>query len=271
MDNGARVESMDFTGSAGQIFVRQPQARFTKDFGQQELSVSVEAPFGDLISTQNSTNPQTGVTLIGNGTGTPRGSLPDIVLKDDFSYASDGYISLHTVFNQINIDRSGGASLPASSNNFTKVAYGYGIALTGRQGTTGKDVIQYDFHGGEGTGRYIYDITSTANYFNGTTGTLYVEKYYGGTVGYKHYWSDQFRSNFFGGFMHEINTVPLTSLTAAQQNAENKNVISGNINLIWQPYDPLQIGIEYMRGYRRVQNGEEGDLNRFESSFIYGF
>jgi hypothetical protein len=255
MDTAAMPETMDYIGPAGTIFVRQAQLRYAHDLGPVTLSGSIEAPLGN-----QSTATQTAVTYSnGSTTDSAHGKLPDAVIRADYKYTDDGYVSLRGLGSQMNIDRSVGAT------NNTASEYGYGIALSGKQGFLAKDAVIYDFVYGKGTGRYVYDVGASGNYYNTTNNFFDEQRYYAGTVGVQHIWSDQFRSNLFGGAIRNINDTQYSGLTA------NKYVASGHVNLIWQPVPAYKVGLEYMHGYRKIENGEEGQLNRMEGSFIFGF
>ncbi len=264
MDTNAMPESLDYIGPAGTIFVRQPQVRYTQAFGPLTLSGSVEVPANVVQATQNGiyqANPTTSGTTVTN-----RPRLPDLIARGDYAYAKDGYVSLRAVVNQINVDKKASTAI---GNENTAVAMGYGLALSGKQGVFDKDSIVYDFVGGNGTGRYDFDVNAAAAYYSTATGNLKTQPYYGGTFGYQHLWSDEFRSNIFGGFTRILNNTGFLNATA--QGVANKFVASGHANLIWQPAPSYKIGIEYMYGYRKVITGTDGDINRLQGSFMYSF
>ncbi len=264
MDLNAMPESLDYIGPAGTIFVRQPQVRYTQAFGPLTLSASVEVPANAVQATSNvvyQANPATAGTTVAN-----RPQMPDIVARGDYAYDKSGYVSLRAAVNQINVDRSAATAI-ADEN--TAIAYGFGLALSGKQGVFGKDAIMYSIVGGNGTGRYDFDVAAAGAYYNTATGVLRAQPYYGGTLGYQHIWSDQFRSNVFGGFARIINDTNFMNATA--RGAANKAVASGHVNLIWQPAPAYKVGLEYMYGYRKVETGVDGDISRIQGSFIYSF
>ena len=43
------------------------------------------------------------------------------------------------------------------------------------------------------------------------------------------------------------------------------------MNLIWNPIAPVNLGAEYILGRRVVQDGRQGNLNRFQLSAQYAF
>ncbi len=264
MDTNAMPESLDYIGPAGTIFVRQPQVRYTQAFGPVTLSGSVEVPANMVQATQNGiyqANPTTAGATITN-----RPRLPDFVVRGDYAYAKNGHVSLRSVVNQINVDKQAATAI---ANENTASAIGYGLALSGKQGVFDKDAIMYSIVGGDGTGRYDFDVAAAGAYYSTATGQLRTQPYYGGTLGYQHIWADDFRSNVFGGFARILNDRSFLNATA--QGVANKTVASGHVNLIWQPAPSYKVGLEYMYGYRKVITGTDGTLNRLQGSFMYNF
>lgn len=258
MDPTSMPETLEATGVAGLIFVRQPQVRYTHPVGPVTLSASAEAPVGNQSSvTQNA------ITYVNIPTGatakSAHGVMPDLVARADYKYADKGYVSLRLLANQLNVDHASG------TNNYTAVKYGYGVAVSGKQGVMEKDSVLYNFVVGDGTGRYLADIGAAGNYYNTTNYTLKTQGFYAGTLGYQHVWTDKLRSNVFAGGVRNINSTDYSGATA------NRYVASGHANLIWQPAPSYKVGLEYMHGYRKVESGLEGNLNRLEGSFIYNF
>jgi len=262
MDVAAMPETLDYIGPAGTLFVRQPQIRYTHALGPVTLSGSVEVAGNSIQSTQNVvdaiTNSATAPTA-----ATARTQMPDMIVHAQYDYAKDGYIGLRALANQINVDHT------ATDNNDTETKYGYGVAVSGKQGFWTKDNVNYDVVVGNGTGRYAYDIGGAGAYTNTTTNVLKTTPYYGGTFGFQHYWSNEFRSNVFGGMVHLVDDRSIMNSTISA--AANKFVASGHANLIWQPVASYKVGIEYMHGYRKTESGIEGNLDRTEASFIYSF
>jgi len=267
MDVSAMPETIDYIGPAGTVFVRQPQVRYTRGFGDVTLSGSVEIP-ADI--NQGTTN-MVYVSSALSGTGTvstiaPRTVMPDLILAAKYDYAKNGYTSLRAVFNQTNIDRTGGGA-----SNETETGYGFGVVLSGKQGLFEKDAINYSFTSGRGVGRYVYDISAGGSYYNATTQDLKQQWFYAGTLGYQHKWNNYFRSNVFGGLTRIFNNTDNMVTGVENASTTNKMIASSHFNLIWQPAPAYQIGVEYMHGYRETQSGTEGALDRLQASFAYNF
>ena len=255
-DEASRPESLDYVGPAGEVFVRQPQVRYTQAVGPIVLSGSAEAEWS------NGTAGQNGLTYVGssaNTTTSGQGKMPDLTLRAEYNYGSKSVVALRTLLSQISVDRGIG------TNNYNSNKTGYGFAISGKHGIDDKDSVLYSVTTGKGTGRYVYDINTSANFFNINTGSLELQEYVASTLGVQHVWADHWRSNFFAGAVRIDNDTKYTGTTV------NKFIASGHANLIWQPVDSYKVGLEYMHGYRKIENGEEGNLDRVEASFIYNF
>ena len=107
-----------------------------------------------------------------------------------------------------------------------------------------------------------------ANSNNGSTfknGVLETQKAYGGYVAYQHVWAPEWRTNLIAGYTGIDNNTAITGT------AVNKEITSAHANLIWNPDPAYRVGLEYMHGYRELESGVEGDLDRVQASFIYLF
>jgi hypothetical protein len=82
---------------------------------------------------------------------------------------------------------------------------------------------------------------------------------------YRHLWSETWRSNLTLGYLSVDNDTDLTGMGVT------KNASSVHINLIYSPVPKLDFGVEYMHANRKVENGNEGALNRFQFSAKYAF
>ena len=80
----------------------------------------------------------------------------------------------------------------------------------------------------------------------------------------KHYWSEKWRSNLLLG------TQQIDNDEAAGRLA-TKNASSVHVNLLWNPLTPVTLGGEYAYAKRNVENGLDGNMNRFQLSAKYAF
>ncbi len=255
MDDPSRPEAMDYVGPAGQIFVRQAQIRYTHKFDDNwTVKVSAENPSSDIVA---------GVAPVPAGVVTAQNEIPDFVGRVDYNY-NGGYVSGRVLAKQIDFrDDSTGTKIGRQSK------LGEGFAVSGKQATWGKDFASYSFAYGDGIGRYLFDLaTSAGNNGSVTYNTTAVKTIpaFAGYANYQHVWSDHFRSNFFGGWTHINNSTQIDGRTNV-----NRDIGSGHANLIWQPVETYKVGVEYMYGYRHQEDGQHGSLQRIETSFWYNF
>lgn len=168
---------------------------------------------------------------------------------------------------------------------------GYGVHFGGdvKPGWFGwnRDDIVFNFVYGNGIGRYLNASTTFAivsNYPNAIPGTraaaanvrARLTPEYGGNIGYQHRWADNLRSTASAGFQwHDINNlggangfVCAGSTTASSPRTTgtggcglNKEMLTANINLIWNPVPFVDVGIEYSYAHRVVLSNLKGDEN----------
>jgi hypothetical protein len=243
MDLDAYPESFDFVGPVGLSFIRQAQVRYTDKFNDKTTwSVAAESPQSDITSTVT-----TNVNL---------SDMPDFTAKVQYK-DTFGHVAVRALLRHLDE----GSTLTEDDDG----TFGYGLGLSGKFLVGKKDSFVYEIQGGDGIGRYIFDVANSNNgstYANGTTEAQFA---YGGYAGYQHYWNDDWRSNFLLGYAGVDNDVSRTGTGV------NKEIASGHVNLIWSPVPAYRVGIEYMHGYRKIESGVSGDLDRIQTSFMYLF
>lgn len=246
MDMDAYPESLDYIGPAGMTFVRQAQLRYSDSLNSKTTwSVAVESPHSDFAS---DIVPETDLTA---------SDMPDFTAKLQYK-DTFGHVALRGMARKL--DASDPTGIEEDS------AFGWGVGLSGKLLTYKKDSLVFQGVYGTGIGHYLFDVAVSQN------GNTYVGNNFdprpawGGYAGYQHYWSDTLRSNILGGYTGIDNSDPAFYIAAP-----NKEVMSGHINLIWNPAPSYRVGIEYMHGFRELEDGTEGNLDRFQSSFMYLF
>lgn len=92
---------------------------------------------------------------------------------------------------------------------------------------------------------------------------------WGGFVAYRHFWMEGLRSNIVYSYGEADNDMDIFTSTAA--GVINKNIQTGHFNLIWSPVPKIDLGLEYIYGYREVENGQDGTLNHIQFGAQYNF
>jgi hypothetical protein len=193
---------------------------------------------------------------------------------------------------------------------FSKTFIGYGghFGIDIKPGWFGwvKDDFTAHVTGGDGIGSYLNsnsNVSIATNYgapstsatvpgtyggFNGPTSAASAGlirattvEVIGAEVGYQHWWLDNLRSNFNGGWQ-SMNGVPIrlvnangtlagTASTAGQAAALNKELITAHANLIWNPVSFVDVGVEYYWGQRTVLNNTNASMQALISEFKFRF
>ncbi len=163
-----------------------------------------------------------------------------------------------------------------------------------------KDGITWQFVWGDGIGRYMggnsTEFSLISNYPVATIGTgvtaaagkalaralrVHTTVSWGGNAGYQHWWTPTLRSNISAGILHhDINNLGgalgfvcsgAAKFSGAGNCGLNKELISSEVNLIWNPVPFADIGIEYFHGHRLVLSNLKGDVNGLISRFRVNF
>jgi len=239
----ALPETLDFGGPAAQIFVRQAQIRWTEPFNWGSLQFAAENP--------NTTY----LTSDGVKSEADNDHMPDMV----------GRINLNSAYGSFSLAMMG-RQLRWDSGAQSDETWGGAASLGGRIPTFGKDDIRFQISYGNAIGRYMWtgfaDGTLNQKLQNPQISDL---DQWGGFVGYRHFWMDTLRSNLiysYGEADNDLNVLPDTV---------NRQFQSVHANLIWSPIPKIDLGIEYLYGYRELENSAEGDLSRVQISATYNF
>jgi hypothetical protein len=264
MDLDAGVETVDFNGPTGQIFIRQAQLRYIlppSAFGT--FSFAIENPESDFFGSDH--------PVAGGISLNVHDPVPDFTarwtLKRDW-----GHVALGALARDIEFDTgTEGQKRPS--------VFGYGLELSGHfQGFFGKDKLSYQLAGGDGIGRYFND-----NGGNAPTGqfaaaslaaaatahpVLRSEASYGGYVGYQHWWAERWRSSLIWGRQHNDSS----KVSGIFVNPGlNRDLETEHVNLFWSPVDNANLGIEYIHATRDTTAGLSGESSRLQFGAQYKF
>jgi hypothetical protein len=241
-DVDAYPETVDFGGPVGQIFVRQPQVRWTQPFAGGQWAVALE-------------NPET-VAALPNGTAfrADDDRLPDLAANVRFATRSGRY-TFGGLLRQVRIDS---ANDPASRSQKTGGAFGVNAIVP----VGSKDDLRAYAYFGNAIGRYA------AGFFSDgiltTTGQLELPNQWLAAAAYRHFWTSNLRSTLaLSGLATQV-----TADTAGQV---NKNAQSAHLNLIWSPLAQTNFGIEYIHARRETRDGLSGHLDRLQTAAQYLF
>ncbi len=292
--------NVDINGINGGT-LRQPQVRYTMTPMQDvKLMVALERPVTDYTTrdgTLNNASNMFGSTGISNGAtnnsatgaGVGTSALPDLTTQLRWS-GSAGHIALRGVVRQLAVkniaDASSGTgavtppALPgsfSSTNNFSARATAWGIGIGGKFITVGKSGFFGQINGGDGIGRYIYELDGQAAFFDPTQRKFQTQRAYNGILGYEHYWQDNIRTNLmvsytrvevspFSPGMADSTVAPLNSTTRISN--QFKKVMA---NIIYSPVANMDVGFEVGYFKRETIDHKNGQTVRTQLALTYKF
>ena len=236
-----------FTLAEGQIFIRQPQIRYTKGNFQFALE-------------------NANATVIPSGGTSPLGVVADASLVPDAVArynlkGSFGNVSLSAIGRQLWFDPTAPDGTPLGSES--RGDFGWGLSAAGRV-KLGAGDVRFSVSGGEGLGRYIGLNLVAGAAVDPLTGDVEAIQSIGGHIAYRHPLSDNTRF----------------SLGVSQLSVDNPDFVAGSISdrarsafaaLFWDPIPKVTFGIEGLLGDRRTEDGADGALRRATFSAKYGF
>lgn len=244
MNVSAYPEINDLNGPVGIMNIRQPLFRYgmERDWGNFYLALE---------------NPETTlVTADATRIAADDERLPDIVGKLEFT-GDWGNWTLSGMAREIRSDSALAANIEDS-------AWGGAVSAAGRIRLHNHDNLRFNLSYGNALGRYLS--------FNGfddgmidNLGKIRLNEIIGGYLAYQHWWRDDLRSSISAGFAHADNS-PLVDASGV-----NHLFYSTHLNLIWSPSLNASIGIEWLHGYRELEDGRDGRIDRVQLTSIYNF
>lgn len=300
-DTAAGPNALDFNGPAGQVFIRQPQLRWThvvkgEGNAQNQFIVSVENPTGDFFSPAglyngNTTNvDQDGQTADPGGCSVGRvtpcqngpsqlAKFPDLIGRwehdDDF-----GHVSFQALARKISVDTGVIGVPPDQVVKTDKWGYGLGVSAVINMNTVsptlGADQVYFSFQGGPGIGRYLQDLLFNGAILNDNTHELDLMTSMGGFISYEHFWpGDDWETNIIYGWEKtDLKDVDQLVADGAQLTKQSQSL---HLNLIWHPVPNTSFGIETSWGKRQVGGfippgqQDHGTMERYQFTGVYNF
>ena len=244
-DISARPFTLDVEGPDAEIFVRQPQIRYTGNPSEQiEWAIAIEDPDSE-------------VTTPGGISGVGRSKMPDIpahvrIMRDW------GHVQIGGILRQIRFVSDDGSGIDDS-------AIGYGLNFSGKVKVAKRDAVMGQIAFGSGIARYIKSFDGTnSDAVLTPAGEVKALDAWAVVLGFEHHWSDLFTSTISGGYAGLDNE-------PSQPSDAIKSARSFHANLIYSPHRLISIGGELMWGQRRNKNGAKGDATRLQFSIKYKF
>ena len=237
-DLDAAPETLDFGGPAGIALNRPEQLRFTTETGAGTLAAALQMPANTLSDAGQA----------------PITKYP--ALTGAWSKAGKTtYVALHGLINPVTNEAVAGSD---------ETKFGYGLNLAGTIKLGASDTLLGNVTYGKGISQYL-----GGAYYNYETvdasGEVVLNKVVAATLGLAHVWNGKVRSNVSYSY------VKLGDEFSAAATANDK-VSNAYINTIWTVASNTELGLEYMYGNRKLNDGTTGGIaSRIQGSFHYNF
>ena len=305
-NQSAAPDTIDFEGPNAIPYVRTPQLVMNIPFEElglgehQGLVVGVEHMPSELtlINAGRTTSPPAPppptTSVPDNDAADLWGSvnqMPSIVAK--YVYTPEGaHIEAAGLFRK----------LTASGPGYRSSSYGYGMALSGKIATWGKNNLILAGQGGQGIAAYSQDssglgLDAAPGFFipgNGLTNTpsrrgpLSSIPVWGSWIAYQHFWTDTLRSTGTFSILTLNDEFINSDLTPTNDPEDAADIVSygrllqaryASINLVWSPNPTFTLGIEYMYGHRFITGNtapqgatsNAGQANRLQACVRWNF
>lgn len=242
MDVDAYPWTVDFFGPVGFSFIRQPQIRYTHDFGAgTTLAVAVENPEPDFV--RDDTGAVFGFT---NSTFPVDNEVPDLILRARHQ-AEWGWVQLAGVGRLMTIDDPVGGD---------DTEFGYGLGLTGTykipEFGLGANTVGGSALYGEGIGRYnVTGVGHGAALIGAGTGSarLEAQESWSASGWVQHNWTDEVWSVAAVGYTETDFDGGLGAAALAACGLCNEDILSLHLNTFWEPVPDVILGIEFINGW----------------------
>ncbi|MCX6993152.1 MAG: DcaP family trimeric outer membrane transporter [Kiritimatiellaeota bacterium] len=234
-------DTLDYEGPNSVVSARLPLLRYQLPLNKQwQVNASVEKPSSEVDTT-------------GDPTAVPVNRAPDIGLNTRWEKASFGHVQLAAIGRVLGAD---------GETNGNQTVLGGGLSLSVVKSLFTRDSLQLQGTLGQGIARYDNDDFFNNDAAYNQAGDLKALPYMAAMVGYTHGWSEKLRSTASYGLVN-INNETLQGPNAYHQTQY------ASVNLMWQPFKLLTMGVEGLYGHKEVQSGATGADWRIQFGVVY--
>ena len=234
-------EINDANGPVGNMAIRQELIRYNTTFSWGEIFFAMEKGESTFISA-------TGSSFQVNDD-----QIPDIIGKVKLS-DTWGNLSFAAMLREIN----------ANNRMLTGIndkQWGAAFSLSGRLYLPGQDNLRFALSYGDALGRYIsFNDAAIDN-----AGRINLTEILSTHLTYQHWWTATLRSSLAVAVAYADQDTSIIPTTV------NKIFASSHVNLLWSPTLKMTLGMEWLHGYRELENGQNGNIDRLQLSAVYKF
>jgi hypothetical protein len=233
-------DTLDFEGPGSLPVLRQAQLRYTIPIIKDAMSVALaaEQPKSDLSNLP--------------ATADGRNIIPDFTSNWRWDNKA-GHMQVSGVLRSLSFDNNAGPR---------ETKLGWGAQVSGSLKTWGEDSLLGNFSYGDGIGRYIQDLPSGSAGVVDAEGHLHTLTAWGAMIGYRHQWTEKFRSSVSYSYVQLDNRAALGDFSYDHTHY-------AQANLIWAMNKNFYVGIEYLYGLKEARNGNSGDDHRIQIALQY--
>jgi hypothetical protein len=239
-DPDAWPDTIDYEGPNSVVFARRALGQYQRQLGDDwDLTLSIEDP--DLF-VDTTTDP--------GGGASQRSRAPDAGFAVRWTPGDLGHVRASAIFRSIGVDGD------TFSNDDV---FGWGINTSGSIHVLESTTAQWWFVYGEGIGGMGNDtsfLNSDAAY--DLSGKLVPLEYWSTMVALTHHWTPRLRSTATHGY------VRLDS-TNAQPGTTYRSSHYASLNLVYQLFKRLSLGVEGLYGIKNTKGGQDNDVFRIQA------
>lgn len=241
----ALPERLDFVGpTEGTVFERQPLIRYKHGI----FTFAIE-------------NPETTATLGTTSAEADDDVAPDFVARVD-KKTKVGTFALAGIARVLKVDNSAAPVPFGTPGDIKGTEFGWGISASGVH-DFGPSRITWMGTFGEGLGRYL-GLNIRDDVVVSTAGDIDAPFMYSGFFSYRYAFTPKFKAvGTLSGFRSDTPDFASLSLT--------KSIWSANLDLLYNPWKPLSLGVGYRFAKRTLENSLDDTLNRLQFSAQYNF
>ena len=261
MDINAQPEEVDVEGINGQVLLRHSQVRWFPRFGKNlNLKLALEDPATDIYEGQGQ-----------------RGNFDIVASLNRISLGPLGGWNYRVGFVLRDLQ-----AIPSDTNDSsvpTETTTGWGLTTGGRHPMTRwgeDDFILWQLTYGHGIGHYINDLSSVGGgdaVFD-PEGKLHALPVFSGYASYMHRWPMTWRFlKNWPGVMRSSFTFSWVDIDNFdfQEDGSYDRTLRASVNLMYNPTQNIQGGLEFLWGKRTNKDGSSGSATQLQFAMRYIF